>query len=65
MLSGPLGGLLFSRRPLTYTRTWTSNLISPSDEDAEESFSADYSQEPDTPAGAHSPSSLSAPPTDV
>ena len=27
MLSGPLGGLLFSRRPFTYTQTWTSTSI--------------------------------------
>ena len=37
----------------------------PSDEEAEESFSANYSQEPGTPAEAHSPSSPSVPPTDA
>ena len=34
-------------------------------EEAEESFSADYSGEPDTPTEAHSPSSPSAPPSDA
>ena len=37
----------------------------PSDEEAEESFSANYSQEPGTPAEARSPSSSSVPPADV
>ena len=36
-----------------------------SDEEAEESLSTNYSQEPGTPAGAHSPSSSSVPLTDV
>ena len=38
------------------------NFDLPSDEEAEESFSTNYSQEPGTPAEAHSPSSSSAPP---
>ena len=37
----------------------------PSDEEAEESLSADYSGEPDTPAEVHTPSSHSAPPSDA
>ena len=37
----------------------------PSDEEGEESFSANYSQEPGTPAEAHSPSSPSVPPADA
>ena len=37
----------------------------PSDEEAEESFSTNYSQEPGTPAVVHSPSSSSVPPADV
>ena len=41
------------------------NFDLPSDEEAEESFSANYSQEPSTLAEAHSPSSLSVPPTDA
>ena len=36
-----------------------------SDEEAEESLSADYSGEPDTPAEVHTPSSPSAPPPDA
>ena len=41
------------------------NFNIPSDEEAEESLSADHSREPDTPAEAHSPSSPSAPSPDV
>ena len=37
----------------------------PSDEEAEESLSADYSEEPGTPAEAHSLSSPYAPPSDA
>ena len=37
----------------------------PSDKEAKESLSTDYSGEPDTPAEAHSPSSPSAPPSDA
>ena len=40
------------------------NFDLPSDEEAEESFYANYSQEPGTPAEGHSPSSSSVPPTD-
>ena len=41
------------------------NFDLPSDEEAEESFSANYSQEPSSPAEAHSPSSPSIPPADA
>ena len=41
------------------------NFDLPSDEEAGESLSADYSGEPDTPVEAHSPSSPSAPSSDV
>ena len=41
------------------------NFDLPSDEEAEESFSANYSQEPGTPAEAHSPSSSSVLPADA
>ena len=41
------------------------NFDLPSDEEAEESFSANYSREPSTPAEAHSPSSSSVPPADA
>ena len=41
------------------------NFDLPSDEEAEESFSSNYSQEPGTPAVANSPSSSSVPPADV
>ena len=41
------------------------NFDLPSDEEAEESFSTNYSQEPGTPAKAHSPSSSSVPPADA
>ena len=41
------------------------NFDIPSNEEAEKSLSADCSREPDTPAKAHSPSSPSAPSSDV
>ena len=41
------------------------NFDLPSDEEAEESFSANYSQEPGTPTEGHSPSSSSVPPADA
>ena len=40
------------------------NFDFPSDEEAEDSFSANHSQELGTPAEADSPSSPSVPPTD-
>ena len=59
------GWLAFQRKAVDVYLDLDFNFDLPSDEDAEESFSADYSQEPGTPVGAHSPSSSSAPPTDV
>ena len=53
----------FKRKAVDVYPDLDFNFDLPSDEDAEESFSTDYSQEPDAPAGAHSPSSSSAPPT--
>ena len=41
------------------------NFDLPSDEEAEESFSTNYSQESGTPVEAHSPSSSSIPPVDA
>ena len=41
------------------------NLDLPSDEEAEESFSTNYSKESGTPTEAHSPSSPSVPPADA
>ena len=41
------------------------NFDLPSDEEAKESFSTNYSQEPCTPVVAHSPSSSSVPPADA
>ena len=41
------------------------NFDIPSDEEAEESVSADHFREPDTPAEAHYPSSPSTPSSDV
>ena len=41
------------------------NFDLPSDKEAEESFSANFSQEPGTPAEANFPSSLSVPPADA
>ena len=41
------------------------NFDIPSDEEAKESLSADYSGEPDAPVEAHSPSSSSAPSSDA
>ena len=65
MLSGPLGGSLFSRRPLTSTQTWTSTSISQVTRRQRSLSLANYSQEPGTPAEAHSPSSSSVPPADA
>ena len=59
------GWVAFQRKVVDVYSDLDFNFDLPSDEDAEESFSANYSQEPDTPAGAHSPSSSSAPPIDV
>ena len=57
--------LAFQRRAADVYPGLDFNFDLPSDEEAEESFSANYSQEPGTPAEAHSPSSPSVPPTDA
>ena len=57
--------LAFQRRAADVYLGLDFNLDLPSDEEAEESFSAKYSQEPGTPAEAHSPSSPSVPPADA
>ena len=59
------GWLAFQRRAADVYPGLDFNLNLPSDEEAKESFSANYFQEPGTPAEAHSPSSPSVPPVDV
>ena len=59
------GWLAFQRKAANAYPVLDFNLDIPTDEEAEESLSADYSDEPDTPAKAHSPSSPSAPPFDA
>ena len=57
--------LAFQRKTVHAYSDLDFNFDLPSDEEAEESFSTNYSQEPGTPAVAHSPSSSSVPPADV
>ena len=59
------GWLTFQRKAANVYPGLDFNFDIPSDEEAEESLSANYSGEPDTPAEAHSPSSPSAPPFDA
>ena len=59
------GWLAFQQKVVHAYLDLDFNFDLPSDEEAEESFSTNYSQEPGTPAEAHSPSSSSAPPTDA
>ena len=59
------GWLAFQRRAVDVYPGLDFNLDLPSDEEAEESFSANYSHEPGTPAEAHSPSSPSVPSADA
>ena len=59
------GWLAFQKKAADIYPGLDFNLDLPSDEEAEESFSANYSQEPGTPVEAHSPSSPSVPPTDA
>ena len=59
------GWLAFQRKAATAYPGLDLNFDIPSDEEAEESLSADYSGEPDAPAEAHSPSSPSTPSSDV
>ena len=59
------GWLAFQRKAANAYPGLDFNFDLLSDEEAEESLSADHSGEPDTPAEAHSPSSPSAPSSDV
>ena len=56
------GWLAFQQKAVHTYSNLDFNFDLPSDEEAEESFSTNYSQEPGTPAMAHSPSSSSVPP---
>ena len=56
------GWLAFQRKAVHAYSDMDFNFDLPSDEEAEESFSTNYSQEPGTPAVANSPSSSSVPP---
>ena len=59
------GWLAFQRKAAKAYPGLDLNFDIPSDEEAEESFSADCSGEPDTPTDARSPSSPPAPSSDV
>ena len=59
------GWLAFQRKAVNAYPGLDFNFDIPSDEEAEDSLSADYSGEPGTPVEAHSPSSPSAPPFDA
>ena len=59
------GWLAFQQKAINVYLGLDFDFNLPSDEEAEESFSANYSQEPGTPAEAHSPSSPSVPPADA
>ena len=57
--------LAFQRKEANVYLGLDFNFDIPNDEEAEESLSADYSEEPGTPTEGHSPSSPSAPPFDA
>ena len=59
------GWLAFQRKAVHAYSDLDFNFDLPSDEEAEESFSTNYSQEPGTPAVANSPSSSFVPPDDA
>ena len=59
------GWLVFQKKVVNTYSSLDFNFDLQSDEEAEESFSTNYSQEPGTPAEAHSPSSSSAPAADA
>ena len=59
------GWLAFQQKAVHAYSDLDFNFDLPSDEEAEESFSTNYSQEPGTPVEAHSPSSSSVPPADA
>ena len=57
--------LAFQRKAANAYPGLDLNFDIPNNEEAEESFSTDFSGEPDTPADARSPSSPPAPSSDV
>ena len=59
------GCLAFQQKATNVYLGLDFNFDLPSDKEAEESFSANYSQEPGTPTEAHSPSSPSVPPANA
>ena len=59
------GWLAFQQRSANVYPGLDFNFDLPSDEGVEDSFYANYSQEPGSPAEAHSPSSPSVPPADA
>ena len=59
------GWLAFQRKAANAYSGLDFNFDIPNDKEAEESLSADYSGEPDTPVEIHTPSSPSAPPFDA
>ena len=59
------GWLAFQQKAVNVYSGLDFNFDLPSDEEAEESFSANYSQEPGTPVEADFPSSPSVPPADA
>ena len=59
------GWLAFQQKAANVYPGLDFNFDLPNDEEDEGSLSADYSGEPGTPAEGHSPSSLSAPPSDA
>ena len=59
------GWLAFQKKATNAYLGLDFNFDIPSDEEEEESFSANYSQEPGTPAEADSPSSPFVPPADA
>ena len=59
------GWLAFQQKAIHEYSYLNFNFDLPSDEEAEESFSTNYSQELGTPIEAHSPSSSSVPPADA
>ena len=59
------GWLAFQQKAANAYSGLDFNFDLPSDEEAEEYFSANYSQESGTPAEAESPSSPSVPPADA
>ena len=59
------GWFAFQQKAVNVYSNLDLNFDLPSDEEAEESFSTNYSHEPGNPAEAHSPSSSSVPPAEA